>query len=116
MKIGIYLILIFLVGLLVGQIVNIPYLRVKQEEQQVGRYQLVLGEIESEEIFAESGTTLQDREWNCDTTHYKTLFRIDTMTGNIDYYGGSILIIDPDSVRSEYRWRNLTSNWTISNK
>ncbi len=100
-------VLLFL-GFVLGRTIVIPDLNASPEYSDIGRYQLLIGEIETSWILP---------DWEPRISYpFKTLFRIDTMTGDISVYEANIPIpTDKDSlVKVVPMWQSLTSAYLLS--
>jgi hypothetical protein len=92
-------------GFIVGRLVAFPDVIVKPPESEIGRYQLIVSEIDLPHwIFMDDSLVGAEAP-----SSGKTLFRIDTKTGDVDYYFVEEFHSWGDTLRSwEYRWNNLT--------
>jgi hypothetical protein len=96
------------VGFILGRATVLPDVNASAENLDIGRYQLLIGEIET-------STLLPDGE-AVTGYPYKTLFRIDTITGDVSIYEINVSIpTEKDSlVNIVPMWRSVTSASLLS--
>jgi len=94
-------------GFILGKVPIDPDVTASPQKSEIGRYQLVVGEIE----VAYHSVDMYDTSNTKDSTEFtrdKTLFRIDTMTGEVDRYDGVYSVATRDSLFQVYDWTKIT--------
>ena len=101
-------------GFVIGRITVLPEVNANPQESKVGRYQLIAGEYEVmvREFNKESG---EDSLPTTGTNSQKTLFRIDTVTGEVDMYIGCETTITPETMTFTYMWDRITGKAIVKN-
>lgn len=93
-------------GFILGRVTMFPDVNANPQKSEIGRYQLLIGEAEYMDFIVDD----KDSIIRSELLVHSGLFRIDTMTGDVDYYlkevtrampGDTLLIIEHD-------WRSLT--------
>lgn len=94
-------------GFILGKITASRSVNATPQESRVGRYQLVAGEYEiMVRKFDERHQ--QDSLPTTGTNRQKTLFRMDTMTGEVEQYILCETIITQDTMTFTYSWEPIT--------
>lgn len=101
------------VGFLLGRATILPDVNASPQGSEVGRYQLIVGDIDfSYSFFNEEG--LPDTMWTLRSG--STLFRIDTMTGDVEYRQEVRCFMGDTVTMWEHRWDRLTGVELVKNK
>jgi hypothetical protein len=99
-------------GFVLGRITFLPDVNASPQESEIGRYQLIAGQYEAtlREFNKKHG---EDSPPTTRPISEKTLFRIDTATGEVDMYWGWELITTPESTACTQIWEGITgkSSW-----
>jgi hypothetical protein len=100
-------------GFIVGRMTILPDVKAEPQEASVGRYQLVIGEYKIPCVsMREDGTTGKGG-----VNTIKTLFRMDTVTGDIDHLVGMGIKDFPDGTQiQEHKWASITSDVSTKTK
>lgn len=96
-------------GFILGKITASPGVNATPQESQVGRYQLVVGEFNwrQHEVDKTSGLDTMT------TVHDKRLVRIDTVTGEVEYYAAYEIVWAPDTITWTNGWDRMTGKLMI---
>ncbi|MFH1334930.1 MAG: hypothetical protein ABII96_00275 [Candidatus Zixiibacteriota bacterium] len=91
-------------GFILGRISLSSDVIANPQISQPGRYQLVIGELELLRVTIDA----RDSSEKTETIRDKTLFRIDTFTGDVDKLGSHWVSIKKDEASSFYDWESMT--------
>jgi hypothetical protein len=97
-------------GFILGRTTVIPGVNAEPQMSGIGRYQLIAGEYEVTSLSVKQGDSTAATE---SEEKKKTLFRIDTVTGDVDVFDGSMTFFTPDGIAVRYSWLNMTADTLV---
>jgi hypothetical protein len=98
-------------GFILGRTTILSDVNATPQESDIGRYQLIVGEIDLSKWFSNEKGVL---DTTYDLRSGKTLFRIDTKTGNVDYHFIEECTSWGDTLSIwEHKWQTLTQTTIV---
>jgi hypothetical protein len=109
----IVVIILLCLGFIVGRITITPNVNANPQETGVGRYQMQVGDIDAPILFFNAKGVV-DTTWDLRTG--RTLFRINTVTGDVDYFQYRMCFASDTAATWTYKWSTLTEREVIKNR
>ena len=101
------IVVLLCLGFTLGKITAFPDLKAAPQQLEVGKYQLVVGEVRVPYWYIDWSDSSAVKD-SVSYTQDKTVFRINTITGEVDRYDGEQYVWRGDSSTVIPMWSSMT--------
>ncbi len=103
-------------GLILGRLTTFPAVNATPQESEIGRYQMVVGEIEDIKVTADYTQDTNKADIRNRVVPRRTLFRLDTATGEVEVYQRTWVSIYTDRIEVDHDWVPITGTRSSPNR